>query len=117
MDHQLILTANCEKYCNAYFVVEDLILDQGQVFQHCSDALHLSIKLVKFILYYCGHVLEIMLWCCCVCIYVSQGRAGTNMFVSPLQHLTVTFLDLYLIFLTLQISETKAKCFQIQGGL
>lgn len=69
MDHQLILTANCEKYCTAYFIVEDLVLDHGQVF---STALMyfiylFKIKLVDFILYYCRNVLEIMLWCVCVC--------------------------------------------------
>lgn len=73
MDHQLILTANCEKYCTAYFVVEDLIFDHGQVF---STALMrfiylFKIKLVDFILYYCGHVFEIMIWCVCLYICIS----------------------------------------------
>lgn len=78
MDHQLILTANCEKYCTAHFVVEDLMLHQGQIFLHCSDVLYPFEKKDCFF-YYC--LMEIMFWCVCIaCMYAAQWTVEAHLF-------------------------------------
>lgn len=85
MDHQLILTANCEKYCTAYFVVEDLMLHQGQIFctaLMCFIYLFLKKGLFFLLLFACdGNNVLVCVHSLYVCSPVNSGSKPIWLFL------------------------------------
>lgn len=116
MGHQLILTANCEKYRTAYFVVEDLMLHQGQIF--CTALMcfiYLFLKKDCFLLLFAcdGNNVLVCVHSLYVCRTVEAHLWGCFSIAAFNSYLSWSGNS----YLTSQITEAKPKCLQIQAKL